>query len=59
MLNERERSRIVDSDTRDLKQEVSMLVEEKEHTHDIRRKQWIDERVAFIESVINERNKVS
>ncbi|WYV99086.1 hypothetical protein NoPa_00087 [Pseudomonas phage vB_PpuM-NoPa] len=56
MLNERERSRLVSSDTRDLKSELESLKGELDYTYLAARRQWIADRIGFIESLLAERN---
>lgn len=55
MLNERERSRLESAATRDLKAERAMLQAELEVTYVAPRKQWIADRLAFIEVLLAER----
>lgn len=56
MLNERERSRLVSSDTRDLKSELASLKGELSYTYLLARRQRIAYRIGFIESLLLERN---
>lgn len=56
MLNERERSRLENAATRDLKAEHVMLKAELEVTYVGPRRQWIADRIAFIEVLLAERH---
>jgi len=56
MLNERERSHLEDTSSRDLKAEYSALKAEMDVTYKAPRRQWIADRMAFIEVLLAERS---
>lgn len=57
MLNERERSHLEDAETRELRAHRRRLEVELDVTFNVKRTQWIEERISYINEVIDDRYK--